>query len=860
MGSDATAQTMGTVPKTVRPRTPPGATDTSVQKRRPRAKSKPSLTISVDGQRPPPPPPPKSPARRSADSFETGFMSIKTAKTSFESAIPATAIQASYMPIGAEMKIREFTVAANAVKGASDPDLPAAVQSPDSNRYLIDKPLPPLKDPDASRDQVTEPPKPKPTVAVNIPVPVELSATRSPTTAINQSSSEKENLAKSRSAPISTPKARAPVGSETKITAVGPFPKPPNSQKVESDKAESSPWSTRFDSLQAWKSPSHSKPRKHSALSLLPSQKPSFPRLNRKISENVLQSTPTEKTAIKEAVDRPRTAGGTADGKNKLSTPEPKPSVQATMPEPYSAKEVALPRNTSSAPSSAIKISMPERKPLAQTAKLEPYATKEVSRPLTAGEAANDGNKISNSEPKPLAQLATSDPLATLTLTSKPGLSLIDRPRFSTKPPESSAASTLLSDGSKITPEPQATIPTPKHTPGPIVLNGPRSVTKIADPSPGLTPKNGTHSLARLLDYPSSSSPSMSDRTKSPFSDMDNSTQRTTPSTVSPQISTSAVEDAVDTLKDLAQQCENLHARYAKLRAERQKLSSAIVANLNEYKRGPEYANSMLDDQLSLAAVSSSMDICIAKLKSLECRKEDAIATLVALSTAAAATTTAPKKPLLAPHIVQSMPSVVEQQQANPALQAQVHSIAQSALTSNPGSQANTTPRPRENTINPASTNATQPPPINSIQPSAASTQQPSVTSIPQTQRSTTHYRSTPDSVSTQSSAVHSNKSSRSTLTGVSPPPSSNPSTTRTSVSRTSRMASSRALHGSVTVDTSVGIASMINSDRRLTQTVENSPKTDSVMQSSPSETSSPSPGWEDAKDTILESDENLPG
>lgn len=88
--------------------------------------------------------------------------------------------------------------------------------------------------------------------------------------------------------------------------------------------------------------------------------------------------------------------------------------------------------------------------------------------------------------------------------------------------------------------------------------------------------------------------------------------------------------DPVMILKELSEQYETLHARYASLRADRQKLSSSIIESLKEQKPGPDYVNTLLADQLTLAATSSSMDVCFARLKSLDCRREDAIAALVA--------------------------------------------------------------------------------------------------------------------------------------------------------------------------------------------------------------------------------------
>ena len=90
-----------------------------------------------------------------------------------------------------------------------------------------------------------------------------------------------------------------------------------------------------------------------------------------------------------------------------------------------------------------------------------------------------------------------------------------------------------------------------------------------------------------------------------------------------------ASSDPAQTIQELSKQCEALHARYSSLRAERVKLSTAISASLREDKPGPDYATVLLDQHLSLNAINSSMDICFAKLKSLDCRKEEAMATFM---------------------------------------------------------------------------------------------------------------------------------------------------------------------------------------------------------------------------------------
>lgn len=90
-----------------------------------------------------------------------------------------------------------------------------------------------------------------------------------------------------------------------------------------------------------------------------------------------------------------------------------------------------------------------------------------------------------------------------------------------------------------------------------------------------------------------------------------------------------ASSDPAETLRALTKQSEALHARYASLRSDRLVLSTAISASLRDSKPGPEYANSLLDQHLSLNAINSSLDICFAKLKSLDCKKEEAIHALV---------------------------------------------------------------------------------------------------------------------------------------------------------------------------------------------------------------------------------------
>jgi len=104
-----------------------------------------------------------------------------------------------------------------------------------------------------------------------------------------------------------------------------------------------------------------------------------------------------------------------------------------------------------------------------------------------------------------------------------------------------------------------------------------------------------------------------------------------------------AIEALAD-LADLAKQTESLFARHARLRSERQSLCTEITQGLRESKPGPDYVNTLLDQHMSLATITSSMDICFAKLKSLDCRKENAIAVLAAQAVVKTASPTIPGK------------------------------------------------------------------------------------------------------------------------------------------------------------------------------------------------------------------------
>jgi hypothetical protein len=104
----------------------------------------------------------------------------------------------------------------------------------------------------------------------------------------------------------------------------------------------------------------------------------------------------------------------------------------------------------------------------------------------------------------------------------------------------------------------------------------------------------------------------------------------TTPVSLRRKPSLPTFADPAATLKELTEQTEALQLRYTSLRIDRQALSASIISKLQDTKPGPDYHNLLLDEQLSLAAVSSSMDICFAKLKALDCRKEDLVAAMIA--------------------------------------------------------------------------------------------------------------------------------------------------------------------------------------------------------------------------------------
>jgi len=94
-----------------------------------------------------------------------------------------------------------------------------------------------------------------------------------------------------------------------------------------------------------------------------------------------------------------------------------------------------------------------------------------------------------------------------------------------------------------------------------------------------------------------------------------------------------AVEDDIEmtmsTWAELTLQTTTLHARYATLREDRQFILGAMTHSLKETRPGPDYVNTILDQQMSLTMCCSSMDICLAKLKAVA-RRKDALAKTLA--------------------------------------------------------------------------------------------------------------------------------------------------------------------------------------------------------------------------------------
>lgn len=82
------------------------------------------------------------------------------------------------------------------------------------------------------------------------------------------------------------------------------------------------------------------------------------------------------------------------------------------------------------------------------------------------------------------------------------------------------------------------------------------------------------------------------------------------------------IAKTLSVLSELTTQTDNLHARYASLREDRQMLLSTITQGLREQKAGPDYVNTIFDHHMSLATICSSMDICLAKLKAVSRRKD----------------------------------------------------------------------------------------------------------------------------------------------------------------------------------------------------------------------------------------------
>lgn len=92
------------------------------------------------------------------------------------------------------------------------------------------------------------------------------------------------------------------------------------------------------------------------------------------------------------------------------------------------------------------------------------------------------------------------------------------------------------------------------------------------------------------------------------------------------------VTDSIQILREHSDQTKALHAKYASLRADRQRVHSRLLSSLRSGKIGTSHVDSLLDQELSLAAITASMDVCVARLKTLESRRENAVEVLAELS------------------------------------------------------------------------------------------------------------------------------------------------------------------------------------------------------------------------------------
>ena len=87
--------------------------------------------------------------------------------------------------------------------------------------------------------------------------------------------------------------------------------------------------------------------------------------------------------------------------------------------------------------------------------------------------------------------------------------------------------------------------------------------------------------------------------------------------------------DPLQALHDLTKQSDAIHARYASLRSDRLKASKAISVNLKDARSAQEAGTSLWEQHLTLNSLTSSMDICVARLISLDCKKEEALTAFI---------------------------------------------------------------------------------------------------------------------------------------------------------------------------------------------------------------------------------------
>lgn len=170
----------------------------------------------------------------------------------------------------------------------------------------------------------------------------------------------------------------------------------------------------------------------------------------------------------------------------------------------------------------------------------------------------------------------------------------------------------------------------PKAVPAPKDL---KAEAPVAAEDKNLTPPSPTFSQASRSLKPAalkiggpkrsvSVSSSLDRRTHQARTHIAREVQKIKPLVQKPTPKVDPMATVIASVLDLTEEMDALCTRYASLREARQDLSAAITQGLREQKPGPEYVNTLLDQHMSLSTICSSMDICLAKIKALNRRKD----------------------------------------------------------------------------------------------------------------------------------------------------------------------------------------------------------------------------------------------